>query len=365
MHFTGSLYLFLLASQSVYAQSTVLEGSRSIALPSGTIGDDGIPTGRSISYLSLTTTRSLTPTTSTISIDNSTISFTATDSSAASADLTRLVGTNLRSSQTSSSTSPEPTNTQPCNAHVEFCDRSYGNLTFVGAHNSPFALQNNVASNQDNGVLKQLDDGIRMLQGQTHFLNGVLHFCHTSCDLLNAGTVEDYFRDVSSWLDSHPYEVITILIGNSDLRPPSDFVDPIQKSGLGRYVYTPPKLPMGLSDWPTLVEMIFKRTRAVVFMDYGADEDAVPYILDEFSQLWETPFSPTDRNFPCTVQRPPELSDEKARDRLYMANHNLNTQVKVAGLDILLPNTVQLNETNAKSGFGSLGLAAENCESEI
>lgn len=57
---------------------------------------------------------------------------------------------------------PLPTNTQPCNGYVEFCTRSYGNITYVAAHNSPFVRENNVASNQNLEVTEQLNDGIRM-----------------------------------------------------------------------------------------------------------------------------------------------------------------------------------------------------------
>lgn len=55
-----------------------------------------------------------------------------------------------------------PTNTQPCNLHVEFCGRSYGNITYVGAHNSPFTRENNAAANQHLDTTTQLNDGIRM-----------------------------------------------------------------------------------------------------------------------------------------------------------------------------------------------------------
>jgi len=62
-----------------------------------------------------------------------------------------------------------PTNTQPCNGYVEFCTRSYGNITYVAAHNSPFVMQNNVAANQNLGVTEQLNDGIRMCKfGEPH-----------------------------------------------------------------------------------------------------------------------------------------------------------------------------------------------------
>ena len=47
-----------------------------------------------------------------------------------------------------------------------------------------------------------------------------MYLCHTSCDELNAGTLEAYLSTVKDWLDRNRYEVITILLGNED------FVDP-------------------------------------------------------------------------------------------------------------------------------------------
>ncbi|KAL1964273.1 hypothetical protein VTN77DRAFT_7093 [Rasamsonia byssochlamydoides] len=265
-----------------------------------------------------------------------------------------------------STTSPSalPTNTQPCNGYVEFCSRNYSNITVVAAHNSPFVRAGSFAANQQYPVTTQLNDGIRMLQFQTHYLNGTMYLCHTSCDLLNAGTLEAYLTTVVQWLQQNPYEVITILMGNYDLVAPTNFTAPIINSGLINYAYTPPKIPMALDDWPPLSSFILTGKRAVIFMDYQANQTEVPYILDEFSQMWETPFSPTDRNFPCTVQRPPNLADSDARNRLYLANHNLNLEIQLAGLDILVPNTALLNVTNAVSGYGSLGWMADNCTTQ-
>jgi hypothetical protein len=119
---------------------------------------------------------------------------------------------------------------------------------------------------------------------------------------------------------------------------------------------------MAVDTWPTLGEMILQQERVVFFMDYNANQSAVPYILDEFSQLWETPFSPTDTNFPCTQQRPPDISRDQALQRMYMANHNLNTEIILSEANILVPATNQINETNAVSGNLSLGLMANKCE---
>lgn len=191
--------------------------------------------------------------------------------------------------------------------------------------------------------------------------NNTLYYCHTSCALLNAGPVESYLRDVTSWIRTHPYDVVTILIGNGDFVDVGNYTHPIENSGLSKYAYIPPETPLSANDWPTLSELILTGKRAVIFMDYKANQTAVPYILDEFSHMWETPFSPTDRAFPCTVDRPPGINDSVAGEMLYVANHNLNVEINFAGNSILVPNTVLLNETNNVTGYGSLGLMANHC----
>ena len=199
---------------------------------------------------------------------------------------------------------------------------------------------------------------------QTHLVNNTLYLCHTTCDLLNAGTAESYFSKVTSWVKAHPYDVITVLIGNGDYIRVGNFTSPLESSGLTTYAYNPPKIPMGLDDWPTLSEMILTGKRVVIFLDYDANQTQVPYILDEFSQMWETPFDPTNQSFPCTVQRPPGIDRNQPEGRMYLLNHNLNTEISLLGTSILVPNSPTLNVTNAVSGFGSLGLSANQCTGE-
>jgi hypothetical protein len=121
---------------------------------------------------------------------------------------------------------------------------------------------------------------------------------------------------------------------------------------------------MALEDWPTLESMIVRGKRVIMFIDYVSDQKKYPWLLDEFTQMWETPFDPLDRDFPCTVQRPPDLSDKSAKNRLYLMNHNLNAEFNVFGAEILVPAVALLNETNNDTGYGSLGLAANNCRSD-
>lgn len=152
-------------------------------------------------------------------------------------------------------------------------------------------------------------------------------------------------------------------MGNSDLIAPQNYTGPITSSGLLSYVYTPPTVPMSIQQWPTLSDMILRGTRAVVMLDYQANQTAIPWLLDEFAQMFETPFSPTDDTFPCTAQRPPADSSAALprSNRMYMANHNLNVQISLAGVSLLTPAFPLLERTNADSGFGSLGRMARNC----
>ncbi|KAJ5707336.1 tat pathway signal sequence [Penicillium malachiteum] len=311
-----------------------------------------IPTGGYITY-------------TTIEIVSSVLNATTTGNSTAtktSATDVVIVGTGSSSSNSTATTSSSGVvNTQACNGYTELCSRQYSNITMVTAHNSPFVKKNNIASNQYYDVTTQLDDGIRMVSFEAHYYEDDIYLCHTSCDLLNMGTLEDYLKIVTKWIEKHPYDVVTVLIVNSDYVSPGNFSAPIEDSGLIDYVYEPWKIPMSLDDWPTLSDMILRGKRAVVFMDYEADQDEYPYILDEFSQMWETPFSPINRKFPCTVQRPTDITTAQAKKRMYMANHNLNLEVILDDIDILIPDGAQINVTNAVSGYGSLGLMANNC----
>ena len=363
------------------ASDIQLSGSLTTGTSISNLGGDLLPTGSDVSYISYTTTSTLNGTTAifqtTMAVANASSSSTSKQSTSTS--LTLLQGS-MRSSSTSSngtmmgnstasrtSTSAIPTNTQACNNYPEFCSRKYSNITYVGAHNSPFVLLNNAASNQQLGVIDQLDDGIRMFETETHYnaTTSTVSCCHTSCNLLDVGTVQSYLTNITGWIKTHPYDVVTILLSNSDFIGVGNYSAPIVSSGLSNYAFVPPQIPMNISSWPTLSDMILMGKRAVIFMDYNANQTEVPYILDEFSQMWETPFSPTNQSFPCTQQRPPNLSRQEAESRMYMANHNLNTEISLAGTSLLVPTTALINQTNALNGTGSLGLMANNCAGKL
>ena len=208
------------------------------------------------------------------------------------------------------------------------------------------------------------------MSGETHYVNDTIFNCHTSCNLLNAGPWQDYLTTISKWVASHPYDVVTILVVNSDFKTIDKYVPAIQNSGIAQYLYEPKYVPQRRDQWPTLGEMILSGKRVVMFMDYNANQTAVPYVLDEFTHMWETPFSPQNPEFPCTQQRPPNLNQSEARDEyMYLANHNLNVAVDISAIlgnggndQILLPATSVLNHTNAEGlDEGMMGAMNQNC----
>lgn len=156
-----------------------------------------------------------------------------------------------------------------CNGRSEYCDRRYADVRFVGAHNSPFVgfLPQH---NQEISVTKQLDLGIRFLQGQTrvHQDKKTLNMCHSSCFLEDAGLVENFLGTIKTWLDGHPEEVVTVLLTNGDFVDISRFDEAFTKSGLKNYAFVPSSSPAALpmNSWPTMGEIIRSGKRLIVFV---------------------------------------------------------------------------------------------------
>ncbi|CAK7240026.1 MAG: hypothetical protein STHCBS139747_001461 [Sporothrix thermara] len=249
----------------------------------------------------------------------------------------------------------------------------------VGAHNSPFVVPKNLASNQYFKVTQQLDDGIRFLQAQIQYPDkddGTgPHFCHTSCALLDAGPITLWLSEVRQWVDTHPQDFVTILLGNGNYSDPSMYAPQIESAGLVSYAYVPPALTGSANvagdilfdDWPTLGEMLSDNKRVLLMLDYKARQSEYPWLLDEFSYFWETPFDPTvdsvpvNETLPCTVQRPPGLSVDMAQKTPFLMNHNVNLAVPLLGDTVVVPATALLNQSNAATGINSLGAAADVC----
>ncbi|KAI0322183.1 PLC-like phosphodiesterase [Amylostereum chailletii] len=241
-----------------------------------------------------------------------------------------------------------------CNGSSDLCNRSYGNVTFVGAHDSYAVGVNNAAVNQDYDITQQLNDGIRMLQVQAHNKDGTIELCHSSCSLLDGGSLQDYLGTLKSWMDSNTNDVVTLLIVNIDDLAVSQFDTVFKAAGVDTLSYAPSSATTTFSNWPTLGAMIDNGTRLVTFMDEKADFTTTPYIIDEFTNVWETAYDVTDTTFNCDVNR----TRGDTSTQMYLINHFLDE----AGIfGILTPAVDKANTTNAVSGVGSLGQQVSTC----
>ncbi|KAJ4306160.1 hypothetical protein N0V88_000956 [Collariella sp. IMI 366227] len=212
------------------------------------------------------------------------------------AEITMLTGTRA---DASTATGPQPTPTKPLlpqNLATTSLPTDLGELT---------ASYTETANTNTLPVVDQLNDGIRFLQAQVQWpTNGTVpHVCHTSCDLLDAGPLADWLTQVKDWVAGHPYDVVTVLLGNGNYSTPDKYFPAIEGSGILQYVYTPAVVPLGVEDWPTLGQLILSGQRVVMMLDYVANQTAYPWLLDEFTHMWETPFDPVDAAFPPRMRR--------------------------------------------------------------
>ena len=254
-----------------------------------------------------------------------------------------------------------PRSTECSMVNTDLCSRKYSNVSYIGTHDSAFVGGlNDPTCNQEIGVTGQLDAGIRMLQSQTHKdAFGTLSMCHTSCWLKYAGSVADYLSTVKSWLDANPSALVTLLLANGDNVDISEFDSAFKSSGLKPYCFVPSTSPSPLAkdDWPTLGSMISSGQRLVTFLDYGADESSVPYILDQYKYFFDTPYDGTDPSFnQCTLAHPPGASPD---GRMYIVNHFLDKKLMDG---VLVPDNGADFQTNAATGQGSIGDQVGICE---
>ncbi|WPG99468.1 pi-plc x domain-containing protein 1 [Acrodontium crateriforme] len=261
------------------------------------------------------------------------------------------------------STSPIEPRQQVCNGRSEYCNRKYSEISYVGAHDSAFVGSTiDPRVDQEESLTQQLDAGIRFVEVQFHKSKNdpnVMELCHTSCDLLDAGPLQNYLSTLKTWLDGHPNEVVTLMFANNDDVQMTILDGEFAASGLKNYGFIPKTSPntMPIDQWPTLSEIIASGKRLITFVDYVANEQEVPYILAEYNYMFSTPYDTTDPNFPeCTLDIP---KGADPTGRMTVMNHFLD--VSIFGIDI--PDNAEDYQTNAVSGNGSITAQADICNS--
>ncbi|UPX10581.1 uncharacterized protein EKO05_0001232 [Ascochyta rabiei] len=259
-----------------------------------------------------------------------------------------------------------------CNNSPSLCSRAYNNITQLGAHDSPFLRNKNTSfstsGNHYYDTTTQLDAGVRFLSAQVHKNNNGTganewHLCHSSCDLLDAGTLESWLSTIKTWMDKNQNDVVTVLIVNSDSATASDLGSQFNSSGISEYAYTPASTSIP-TTWPTLDNLIGNGTRLMTFVaSLSEASPQYPFLMDQFTYTFENSYENVNpSNYSCTPSRPTGLttSTVASSGRLFVMNHFLyETQL----FGIQSPNETYASTTNAQTGYGSLGSSISNCTS--
>ena len=90
---------------------------------------------------------------------------------------------------------------------------------------------------------------------------------------------------------------MSILLVNINGASAEQFGEVYENAGVVDYVFTPDTAALTTGQWPTLGSMIAENQRLVTFMDNGANFSQVPYIMDEFTNVWEDAFDVTTSKY--------------------------------------------------------------------
>lgn len=187
-----------------------------------------------------------------------------------------------------------------CNGSADLCDRRLDDLTLPATHNS----MSNAADgwqipNQEYGLQRQLDDGIRGMLLDTYAWEGDRWFCHGYCEL-GALRMSEGLATLRTFLDDHPDTVLILIL--------EDHLDAAQtalafdEAGLSSE-FVPLPLP---SPLPTLADLIDARTRLLV--------------VSESTDAWQV-FSDTPYSFTSVEEMDCSLNRGSAENPLFLVNH--------------------------------------------
>ncbi len=194
-----------------------------------------------------------------------------------------------------------------CNGHDELCDRPLDTVTFAGTHNS---MSNADAGwkipNQQHGLTRQLEDGVRALMLDTHDYNGEPYLCHVYCEL-GAQPLAEGLGEIAAFLDTHPREVVLIIF--EDYISVDDTVAVFGEAGL-----TDRSWAWDGGAMPTLGALIDADRRLVV----AAQNSGPPpdWYHAAWSLFFDTPYDFWDETeFSCALNR------GSADNPLFLVNH--------------------------------------------
>ncbi|MRG92201.1 hypothetical protein [Polyangium spumosum] len=202
----------------------------------------------------------------------------------------------------------EPPPPSECNGRRELCDRPFDTVSFPATHNAMSSFELGwAAPNQNFGMKRQLEDGIRAMLIDTHRWNDDLYLCHSICQL-GSTPLATALAEMRAFLDEHPHEVVTLII--QDGITPEETAGVFEASGLSGRVYTHEEA----APWPTLRELLLDGKQLVV----GAESEGPPpaWYHHFWDLAWDTPYSfESVEDMSCAPNRGTQGND------LFLLNH--------------------------------------------
>jgi hypothetical protein len=204
-----------------------------------------------------------------------------------------------------------------CNGSAALCDRPYDQVVFAGTHNSVAATESGFGTlnaNQTHPVLRQLEDGIRVLLLDVTYDGEETVLCHGPCSLGSRPHIE-VLLELREFMELHSGAIVTIIY--QDSVDPADVEADFIEADLVDLTYT-----YEGGSWPTLGEMVAAGERLVVTAESGRPPPA--WYQHVWDLTFDTPFTFMDPSeFSCTLNR------GQADNPLFLINHWLNTQANL------------------------------------
>lgn len=167
--------------------------------------------------------------------------------------------------------------------------------------------------NQQHGLTRQMEDGIRGLLLDSYEFEGELWLCHGLCEL-GKQRLADGLAEIEAFLRAHPHEVIILFF--QDAVGSEAMSEAILESGLSSLAYT----HVTGQAFPTLGEMIASNARLII-----ASESAGPppaWYHSGWDLFFDTPYSfQTIDDFSCSLNR------GSIDNPLFLMNHWVSSDV--------------------------------------
>jgi len=171
-----------------------------------------------------------------------------------------------------------------CNGMAALCDRPFDEVVFPTTHNAMSSEADGwFGPNQQFGMARQLQDGVRGMLLDTHDFEGEIYLCHGLCSL-GSTPFSVGLETIRSFLVDNPNEVLALIL--QDGTPTETTAAAFEVAGLAPFIYTHPDVA---TPWPTLRQMIASKQRLVVTAESGSPPPA--WYHHVWDLTWDTPYS--------------------------------------------------------------------------